>query len=245
MPSQPELGGAAPPDQTARTEPLAMKASLDHYLEGLFADLSARPLCDRPSVLLSGAVRCGKTKLASALAARAGYVHLRTDRIRNATYLDSPPAARRRAVKYLYRRILLRFPAGVLLEGTALTDAPCDLPLWAAARGIPFFAIGYSTGTAEQKCADLLAYRAENRCWTRHNKSDADMLKFARRLIARSREIRAFCAAHDLPYYDLESSQFEAEHSRILADIEMRLAAQGRAASTKRAIWERVKFWRF
>lgn len=213
--------------------PCASKAVLDLYLDRLCADIAAHPLTDAPSVLISGAVRCGKTKVANRVAARGAYVHLKTDQIRNATYLHSSDAEKRRAVKYLFRRILLRFPRGVLIDGTALMDAPCDLPLWARARGIAVFAIGYSAGTPEAKQRDLLAYRAENNCWTRHSKSDAEMLRFARRLIRRSKEIRAFCKAHDLPYYDLDSAQFAAERARIVTDIERRLAEMKTAGASQ------------
>lgn len=221
MPVSPDLKASAPLAAT--------KQALDRYLHGLFTEMAAQPRPDAPSVMISGAVRCGKTKVANRVAARGGYVHLKTDLIRNATYLHSPEAEKRRAVKYLFRRILLQFPRGVLIDGTALMDAPCDLPLWAHRRGIAFFAIGYADGTAEDKQRDLLAYRAENACWTKRSKSDAELLRFARRLIRRSREIRDFCAAHDLPFYNLDSRHFAAERARIVIDIEARLDAMRRA----------------
>ena len=223
--------------------PRASKAALGRYLETLLADIAARPLADAPSVLISGAVRCGKTKVANRVAARGEYVHLKTDQIRNATYLHSSGAEKRRAAKYLFRRILLRFPRGVLIDGTALMDAPCDLPLWARARGIAVFAIGYSAGTPEDKRRDLLAYRTENNCWTKRSKSDAEMLRFARRLIRRSKEIRAYCEDNDLPYYDLDSAHFAKERARIVTDIERRLSAMN-AAGAPQGMLARLQFWR-
>ena len=233
MPGSPAPETAAP----------ATKAVLDCYLDKLFAEIAARPLADAPSVLISGAVRCGKTKVANRVAARGEYVHLKTDQIRNVTYLHSDEAEKRRAAKYLFRRILLRFPRGVLIDGTALMDAPCELPLWARARGIAFFAIGYSSGTAEAKHRDLLAYRTENTCWTTRGKSDAEMLRFARRLIRRSREIRAFCEGNDLPYYDLDSAQFARERARIVTDIEQKLAKL-KTAGAPQGILARLQSWR-
>lgn len=211
---------------TEPARPPVNRAMLDHYLQDLFATIEAGPLADKPSVLISGAVRCGKTKVARQVAVRGGFHHLRTDQIRNATYLHSCEAEKRRALKYLYRRLLLRFPRGILIDGTALMDAPCELPVWARQRGIAFFAIGYSFQTPEAKARDLLAYRAENRCWTKQKRSDADMLRFARGVIRRSTTIREFCTAHDLPYFDLDSSRFEAERDRIVRAIERNLAAR-------------------
>ena len=222
------------------------KVALDRYLERLFEKISAAQLPDLPSVLISGAVRCGKTKVARRVALRGGYYHLRTDQIRNQTYMDAPEGEKRRIAKYVYRRILLRFPKGVLIDGTGIMDAPCELPLWADARGIAFFAIGYAFDTPEAKQRDLLAYRAENACWTKQSKSDDEMLRFARRLIRRSADIKQFCAAHGLRYFDLDSARFEAERERILREIER--AVQQRHAEQTRGgqpgLIARLKFWR-
>ena len=234
------MPGSPAPDASP---PPATKAALDRYLDRLFTEIAAYPLTEAPSVLISGAVRCGKTKVANRVAARGAYVHLKTDQIRNATFLHSHESEKRRAVKYLFRRILLRFPRGVLIDGTALMDAPCELPLWARARGMAFFAIGYSAGTPEAKHRDLLAYRAGNNCWTARSKSDAELLRFARRLIRRSKEIRAFCKAHDLPYYDLDSAQFAAERARIITDIEGKLAGM-KSSGAPQGILARLQSWR-
>ena len=222
------------------------KAAIDLYLAGLFETICAAPLPDLPSVLISGTVRCGKTKVARRVALRGGFFHLKTDQIRNQTYGNAPEAEKRRIAKYVYRRILLRFPTGVLIDGTGIMDAPCELPLWADARGIAFFAIGYSFDTPEAKQRDLIAYRAENACWTQHSKSDDEMGRFARRLIRRSKDIRQFCELHGLPYFDLDSGSFDAERERITRQIE--LAVKARHAKQTRGgrpgLIARLKFWR-
>ncbi len=232
---------------TENTQSTAIrKVEIDHYLTELFTKIAAAPLPDLPSVLISGAVRCGKTKVARRVSLRGGYYHLRTDDIRNQTYLDAPEAEKRRAAKYVFRRILLQFPKGVLIEGTGLMDAPCALPVWADRRGIAFFAIGYSFDTPEAKQHDLLAYRADNTCWTKQRKSDEEMLRFARRLIRRSKDIKRYCEAEDLPYFDLESARFEAERARIVREIEhavkKRHMEQARIGQTTGLI-ARLKFW--
>ncbi len=195
------------------------KAELDHYLAQLFERIAKQPLPDLPSVVISGALRCGKTKVSRRLARDLGYHRLVTDEIRNDTYLNCPQGEKRRIAKYVYRRLLLRFPRGVLLDGTAALDPPRDLPPWAQARGIAFFAIGYSFDRPEDKHRDLLAYRRHQSCWTSRSLSDADMRELAERVIAQSKRIRAFCEARDLRYFDLDSARFEAERRRIVAEI--------------------------
>ncbi len=227
---------------TTSPQGTASKALLDAYLKDLCATISTETLVDKPSVLISGAVRCGKTKVAKQVAVRGGFYHLRTDQIRNATYLHSDEVEKRRALKYLYRRLLLHFPRGILIDGTALMDDPCELPIWAEARGIAFYAIGYSFQTPEAKARDLLAYRAENRCWTKRSKSDAQMLRFARGIIRRSTVLRDFCDAHGLRYFDLDSSDFDAERDRIVRAIERDLVAR-ETAGAPQTLLQRLQGW--
>lgn len=230
-----------------RHNTVTQKPAVDLFLEGLFAKISVAPLPDLPTVLISGAVRCGKTMVARRVALRGGFYHLRTDEIRNQTYLNAPESEKRRIAKYVYRRILLQFPKGVLIDGTAVMDAPCELPVWAHARGMAFFAIGYSFDTPEAKQRDLLAYRAQNACWTQRSKSDDEMLRFARRLIRRSKDIKQYCEAHSLPYFDLDSARFDPERARIVREIEhavkMRHTEQTRGGQQSGLI-ARLKFWR-
>lgn len=203
-----------------------MKADIDPLLVRLRAEIDAARKTDLPSCVISGAVRCGKSKVAQQLARKHGYLRLATDQIRNATYRGCSNPDKRRIAKYLFRRILLENPQGLLIEGTGAMDADPTLPLWAARHGIAFFAIGYSFDRPKAKQHDLLAYRAAQPCWTQNSKSDAEMLQFARRLIRRSQSIKSFCATHGLPYYDLDSRLFTQERDRIVADILRHLTTQ-------------------
>ncbi len=242
-----ETQHSVPPDQGGNAGSGTRKAAVDRYLTELFAQIDAAPLPDLPSVLISGAVRCGKTKVARRVALRAGFHHLKTDQIRNRTYLNCSENEKRRIAKYVYHRILLQFPKGVLIEGTGIMDAPCELPKWADARGIAVFAIGYSFDTPEAKHRDLLAYRAAQTCWTKNSKSDDEMLRFARRLIRRSTEIKQYCAAQGLPYFDLDSARFDAERDRIMHQIEASLRARHKQQTRPRqqaGILARLQFWR-
>jgi hypothetical protein len=211
------------PDHPARAP---SKPEIDTELAALFARIKAGAPPPLPTVLISGTIRCGKTKVANKLARRTGLLHIKTDEIRNAFYLGTSEAEKRRIVKYVFRRLLLQFPTGLLIEGTALMDAPCELPLWAHRRGLAFHAIGYSFDTPEAKHRDLLTYRAMASCWTKRSKTDAEMLRFAKRLIRRSKEIRAFCATHGLSYFDLDSGRFDAERDRIVQAIAQDLRAR-------------------
>lgn len=199
---------------------IGTKAHVDAWLAQIGQTLAGASLPNMPSVLISGTKRCGKSKVAKALAARTGHVVVKTDHMRNAMMRGLDEPARRRVAKYAQRMLLLRFARGIILEGTGLVDAPCEMPLWAARRGFPVHIIGYAAGTPEAKAEDLLAYRAAHKCWTKRNLSDAKMLPLARQIIRRSRALRRYCKAHDLPYHDLDSRAFASECARIVAQIE-------------------------
>lgn len=230
--------GPAPPESPVRA---LSKPEIDAELATLFARVESTAPPPLPSVLISGTIRCGKTKVANKLARRTGLMHIKTDDIRNAFYLGTSEADKRRIVKYVFRRLLLRFPTGLLIEGTALMDTPCDLPLWAHRRGFAFHAIGYSFDTPEAKHCDLLTYRAMASCWTKRSKTDDEMLRFARRLIRRSKDIRAFCASRGLSYFDLDSARFDAERDRIVQAIERDLRARQPSADVVTRLWNRAR----
>lgn len=215
------------------------KAEIDAALDTLFAGVEATQPSALPSVLISGTIRCGKTKVANKLARRTGLYHIKTDEIRNAFYLGVSEAEKRRIVKYVFRRLLLRYPTGLLIDGTALMDAPCELPLWAARRGIAFHAIGYSFETPKAKHRDLLAYRAIASCWTKRSNSDDEMRRFARRLIRRSQDIRRFCDANGLSYFDLDSGDFDRERDRVVRAIEQDLKARQPGGTARLREWVR------
>ena len=229
-PETPPIAHAAPDRDAIRA-----------YLDTLFARIDAAHPPDLPTTLISGAIRCGKTRVAQRLAEATGLVRLETDEIRNALITGLSEPDKRRVVKYVYRRLLLRFPRGVLIDGTALMDDPCELPLWACQRGMLFFTIGYSEGTVADKTRDLLAFRSQNRCWTHKLTDDAGVPRLARQIIRRSKQLHAYCAAHDLPYHHLDSGQFYRERDRIATEIEGVVRAHAKDAPS--GLMARLKFW--
>ncbi|TVP73229.1 MAG: hypothetical protein EA339_03835 [Rhodobacteraceae bacterium] len=229
---QPPAAKTAPPGQRTITT----------YLQGLSEQIAAAGPPALPSVLISGTMRCGKTRVARALAARTGHVIVETDQIRNALYGNCNEADRRRVMKYTFRKLLLRWPKGILVEGTALMDTPCELPIWAHRRGLKFVTIGYSDGSAEAKTRDLLAFRATHQCWTRKVMDDAGVARLARKILNRSKELEAFCAAHGMDYHHLESSRFHAECARIAQEIETDLRQTQQGAPS--GVMARLAFWK-
>lgn len=225
--------------------PAPTRAAARAYLDELSAEIAAarraRPAL--PSVLISGTMRCGKTRVARALVARTGHVIVETDQIRNALYRGCSETERRRLMKYAYRSLLLRWPQGIVIEGTALMDAPCELPLWAARRGLHVATIGYSEGSVEAKTRDLLAFRATHNCWTRKAMDDAGVKRLARQIRNRSKDLQRWCAAHGLPYHHLDSGQFHAECNRIADEIEAALRAEG-IPDAQPGLAARLQFWK-
>ncbi len=215
---------------------------INAYLTRLSEQIAAARPPALPSVLISGTMRCGKTRVARALAARTGHVIVETDQIRNALYGQCNEADRRRVMKYAFRKLLLRWPDGILLEGTALMDAPCELPVWAHRRGLHFATIGYSRGSTDAKTRDLLAFRATHQCWTRKAMDDAGVARLARRIINRSKELEAFCLANGMSYHHLDSSRFQAECARIAQKIEASLHQTQRGAPS--GMMARLAFWK-
>ncbi len=231
-PTDPPHSPAVPPD----------RARIRNWLEGLSERIALARPPDLPTTLISGAIRCGKTRVARQVTAATGLMRLETDEIRNALTLGLSEADKRRVVKYAYHRLLLRHPRGLLIDGTALMDAPCELPLWAHRRGMRFFAIGYTQGRVADKARDLRAFRAANRCWTHKLTDDAGVPRLARQIIQRSKEVRAFCADHELPFFELDSGRFEAERDRVADEIIRAIRAHPQAAPS--GLMARLAFWR-
>lgn len=205
--------------------PAVTKQAADAFLEALFADIAAYDPLPRPSLIITGVMRSGKTQMARRLAAQMGLYHLPTDKVRNVTYGTVDDATRQRLIKYLYKRVLLQYPRGVVLEGTAFCDRGITLLDWAQARGIPCFVIGCGTDTAEQKTQAMLRYRARRNCWTTETRSDADLRRMARRLIGRSRDLQQECAARGTPYFDISASRFRQDRKNTLQAIRRQLRA--------------------
>lgn len=199
--------------------PATTKAQVDAYLATLSEQITVFGPKPVRSILITGSMRCGKTIVARELCWRAGMVHIPSDRIRNATYGATEGAERTRLIKYIYKRLLLLHPTGLVLEGTVFLDRGVTLPLWAKARGHKVFAIGYALDDARRKARSMIAYRRANPCWTTGARTDAEIRRMARRIVARSRDIRAFCETHELAYLDLDSGRFNSELRRVRRTI--------------------------
>ena len=208
-----------------QNRPVTTKAAVDAYLDVLLADIAAYAPADVPSLILTGTMRCGKTIVARRLARRNRLYHIPSDRLRHATYIASDDATKLRLVKYIYKRLLLAYPTGLVLDGTIFLDNGVTLPHWAAQRGIGCMAIGYSHDRPWRKAQSMIAFRNAHDCWTSHRKSDAELRRLARKIINRSKDIKALCAANGWPYFDLDSGRFQIEKRRIVRRIERQLHA--------------------
>lgn len=211
----PVAARAPMPFPPPRDPPATTKAQVDAYLAAFSAEITAFEPAPVRSIIVTGTVRCGKTLVAKEICARANMVHIPSDRIRNATYVATEGAERARLIKYIYKRLLLMHPTGLVIEGTVFLDAGVTLPLWARARGFKVFAIGYALDDAKRKARSMIAFRRSNPCWTTGARTDAEIRRMARRIVLRSRDIRAYCEKHGLVYLDLDSGRFNAELNRV------------------------------
>ncbi len=150
-------------------------------------------------------------------------VHIPSDRIRNATYVATEGAERARLIKYIYKRLLLTHPKGLVLDGTVFVDHGVTLPMWARARRFKVFVIGYANGPAQRKARSILKYRRTNDCWTDGKLSEADILHISRQIVSRSRDLRAYCEKHALVYFDVDSGRFDMELRRVTRTILRRM----------------------
>ncbi|MGP9790741.1 hypothetical protein [Roseinatronobacter sp. NSM] len=212
-----------------RGGPAQTKAALDAYLDVLLADIANYAPAAVPSLIVTGAMRCGKTLVARRVARRNGMYHVPGDRLRKATFRNSDEATKQRVIKYISKRLLLAHPTGLVLDSTIFLDRGVTVPHWASTRGIPCVAIGYAQDNPARKAQSMIAFRKTAKCWTSRSKSDADMHKLARQIIWRSKEIKAVCATQGWPYFDLEAAAFSREKRRVVYAIET-LLHHGRTA---------------
>ncbi|MBR3372247.1 MAG: hypothetical protein IKG52_16630 [Rhodobacteraceae bacterium] len=219
-----------------RGGPAQTRAALDAYVQVLLADIAAYAPAPVPSLIVTGAMRCGKTLVARRVARRNGLYHVPGDRLRKATFRNCDQATKLRILKYICKRLLLAHPTGLVLDSTIFLDRGVTLPHWASKRGMHCVAIGYSQDDPARKAQSMIAFRKTAKCWTSRSKSDADMHKLARQIIFRSKEIKALCATQGWPYFDLEADAFSREKRRVVYAIETLLhreqtAPQGRGAA--------------
>ncbi|MFN4058701.1 MAG: hypothetical protein ACK4HW_11045 [Roseinatronobacter sp.] len=202
------------PEKPART-----KAEIDAYLERLSSAISQDNPPNIPSIIVTGAMRCGKTRVAKAVGQETGLVHVPSDRLRAAIYEHTEDAERRRLVKYTYKRLMLAHPTGVVFEGTVFLDTDNTLLDWAKARGRQIFVIGYARNRVARKARSMIKFRQHHDCWTKDSVADADMTQLARKIILHSQNLRARCKAEGMTYIDLDSAQFQSELACVTQQI--------------------------
>ncbi|MCC5960855.1 MAG: hypothetical protein JJU08_16095 [Rhodobacteraceae bacterium] len=219
--------------------PAQTKADIDAYLQVLFNEIATYAPAQVPSLIVTGAMRCGKTLLTRRLARRNGLYHIPSDRLRHATYIASDEATKQRVVKYIYKRLLLAYPTGLALDGTLFLDNGVTVPHWAAQRGIRCVAIGYALDDAARKAQSMIDFRKSNNCWTSHNKSEADVLYMAHQIVSRSKEIKGICDTQGWDYFDLDSGAFSREKRRIIYAVEKLLHQRQTAPRMRGAVRDR------
>lgn len=197
----------------------ATKPEIDRLLDKLAAELAGKLDSSHRSMMLIGPSRCGKSLLADRLAQRYGLHVLRTDHLRRKLYKDAHWRDRVRVVKYFYKRLLLMFPHGLLIEGDQFIGRKENFGAWAARNGVAFIGIGYSFDRPQDKLADLIAYQQTGRCWLVESGSTEEVTAFVHKIIDWSRHVKWRCKYLKLPYFDLDSADFEAELERIMGEI--------------------------
>lgn len=227
---------AAPVFPNSPTPPAVTKACVDRWIDDLSAYIAAHNPPAQRSILITGAMRCGKTIVARNICAQTGMVHIPADRVRNATYATTEGQERARLIKYVYKRLMLRHPTGIVIEGTVFMDRGVTLPVWAQARGIKCFAIGYTQDNPARKARSMMRFRKQEKCWTNGKRSDAEMKRMARKIVLRSRDIRTQCEAEGMTYLDLDSGRFDSELRRVSKTIlrEMDVRPVSKARDQKR-----------
>ena len=178
-----------------------------------------------PNLLIGGPVRCGKSTVARAVAARTGMVVLPTDVIDRRFCTGIPDAQQAPILVPVLTGLLLRHPRGLILEGVQILERARWVVSLARARGHPVHAIGYARGRVADKLAHLLAHRATGECWTlAAGLDEAALREQAATILDVSRDLRAAAPRLGLTYHELDSADFAAEAERIAARIAADLA---------------------
>lgn len=199
-------------------------AELDAYIATLSKAIRRLAPSKQASVVITGAMRCGKTRVAQQVCRATGMVHLPSDRLRNAIYLDLRGAERAQVVQYLYKRLIRLHPTGVVFDGTVFLDTDVDLIHWTRAQGIKVFAIGCVTDDAERKARSMIRFRNHHSCWTNDTHSNDEMRRLAGRIIRYSQALQQRCTKERIPFYNIAgNSQFERQLTQVTGRILRRM----------------------
>ena len=181
------------------------------------AQLSGRGI-DRPSVVISGLGRSGKTILANRLSARYGYQRFGTDHCLDYFFRITDDSQRLRFRERFYSSIVRRFPDGLVIEGDdfilrnrvtyAKTNHPIDIgpALTLSDRfGTEVFLLG-NTKSPDELIAAFEVYSSGAECWTT---SLRDVRKYALWLIRVSQTLRALADGERIHYLEVDSIRFD------------------------------------
>jgi hypothetical protein len=218
----PEVAPAPPPEIDFPTVPRTLatqQAQIDAYLAELSRAIAHANPPATPTILITGAMRCGKTRVAKEICAHTGMIHIPSDKLRNAVYLGTEGALRVRLVHYVYKRLILLHPTGLVIEGTVFLDNDINLTRWAKARGVKAFAIGYSHRNVARKAKSLVSFRKNHKCWTSDLYTDAELHNVARKIILNSRQIKQRARAEGFRYLDLDSTLFASQMQDVVQTI--------------------------
>jgi hypothetical protein len=226
---RPEVAPAPPPEIDFPPAPptlASQQAQIDAYLAELSRAITRANPPATPTILITGAMRCGKTRVAKEICAHKGMIHIPSDKLRNAVYLGAEGALRVRLVHYVYKRLILMHPTGLVIEGTVFLDNDINLTRWAKARGVKTFAIGYSHRNVARKAHSLITFRKKHKCWTSDLYTDAELHNVARKIILNSRQIKQRARSEGFRYLDLDSTKFASQMQdavrTILRDMDVK-----------------------
>lgn len=210
-------------DESLPSEDLKLNAL--RFLTKLAAEIENTNLPDLSSVIIGGATRCGKTKLAKLIQKDLKMFHLKSDDVKRNLYSELKGKHRRWTASYIFKEILTLFPRGVIVEGTVFTQYAKNFPRWEIPSDIPVYLIG-STTNFEKKYEAMLAFRNNNLCWTSIEYSESELLNLAERITEDSIANRELCIEQGYTYFDARPNEFERDINEIAARIQRTLTLQ-------------------
>lgn len=181
------------------------------------------------NVLITGAPRVGKTKLAKTLERERGYAIVSTDFVRRFFWELEDHDLRVETQHAVYRHLLETFPCNLVVEGDGLTgDRPrhgrstddLELATRLHHEGLSkTFIIGCSDEAWTHKLGAIQTHARDNQCWT-HKLPEERLVGLAQNIIVRSQALKALAAVRNLNYIEINTSDFSAALHRAVRLIE-------------------------